>query len=120
MAHARRKVYEAREFDTACSSPAIALMNRLYEIERDLAGASVQQRTETRQRDSRAVLEGLRRLLDGPLVSNLLPSSRLAQAISYVKQHWTALNRYIEEGRLPIDNNHVERLMRQVAIGRKN
>ena len=56
----------------------------------------------------------------GPVAQGLLPRSGLGKAINYLRNHWQALMEYLEDGRLPIDNNWVERLMKRVAVGRKN
>ena len=50
----------------------------------------------------------------------MLPSSKLGLALNDVRNHWDALNVYVADGRLPIDNNWVERLMKRVAVGKKN
>ena len=50
----------------------------------------------------------------------LRPTSKLAEAIDYVLNRWEAFVRYTSDGRIPIDNNVIERLLRPVAIGRKN
>ena len=50
----------------------------------------------------------------------LLPKSEAGQAVAYVLKNWTALTRYLEEGDLSIDNNHTERSLRGIAVGRNN
>ncbi|MFN0302785.1 MAG: transposase [Burkholderiales bacterium] len=50
----------------------------------------------------------------------VLPKSPLGDAIGYALRHWSALTRYIEDGRLEIDNNGAERSLRTIAVGRKN
>ena len=50
----------------------------------------------------------------------MLPKSVLAKAVSYASNQWQALRRYVEDGRLSIDNNVSERTLRHQAIGRKN
>ncbi len=50
----------------------------------------------------------------------ILPKSDLGKAVQYVRNHWVELKRYLDDGRIPIDNNETEQLMRQVAVGRKN
>ena len=81
---------------------------------------SDEDRGSLRARESRLYLDRLREWLDGPVAANLLPSSKLAGAFSYIHNHWEALNVFVTDGRLPIDNNQGERLMRRVAVGRKN
>ena len=43
-----------------------------------------------------------------------------AEALGYLRNHWDALQVYVTDGRMPLDNNDVEQLMKQVAVGRKN
>ena len=53
-------------------------------------------------------------------MQNVLPKEDMRQAIGYVNNHWDALQLYLSNGAIPIDNNDAEQLMKQVAIGRKN
>ena len=57
--------------------------------------------------------------LDRPAMDRLLPKSDFAEAVRYLRNHWDALNKFVSDGRIPIDNNYVEQLMKQVALGRK-
>ena len=50
----------------------------------------------------------------------MLPKDKFAEALGYLRNHWNELQVYLGDGRLPIDNNETEQLMKQVAIGRKN
>jgi hypothetical protein len=95
-------------------------MNQLYDIERRASQRTAEARGELRKKESRPILERLKEFLDGPIVQNVLPSSNLGKAFKYLHNHWEALNVYVTDGRLPIDNNQVERLMKRIAIGRKN
>lgn len=54
------------------------------------------------------------------LKPTVLPKSPLGDAIGYTLRQWDPLTRYLDDGRLAIDNNRVERQMRTVAVGRKN
>jgi transposase len=118
--HARRHVYEAKDVDLTVSATALALMNQLYDIERRALEWTNDARTEVRQKESKVVLDRLGSWLDGIVAKSVLPASKLSQALNYVRNHWDALNVYINDGRLPIDNNWVERLMKRVAVGKKN
>jgi len=77
-----------------------------------------QQRQELRARESTVVLTAIKKWLDSPVVADILPKSDFAKAIGYLRNHWQALNAYVRDGRIPIDNNRVEQLMKQVALGR--
>ena len=65
------------------------------------------------------VLAAVKKWIDSPVVADVLPKSDFAAAIRYIRNHWDALNVYVHDGRIPIDNNRVEQLMKQVALGRK-
>lgn len=119
-AHARRHVYEHQDNDKSVSAYPLALMNQLYDIERRATGSDEAARGELRAKESRLILDRLRQWLDGPMAQSVLPSSKLGGALQYLRNHWEALSVYATDGRLPIDNNQCERLMRRVALGRKN
>jgi transposase len=137
-AHARRKFFEAKETDPATAHQALAFYRELYDVERQAA------ENADRESDRRSTAEKIRRqdLLYAerfrlrqerslPVVTSMcqwlkerqtaaLPKSPIAQAVSYARNHWEALTRYVQHGFLAIDNNWAEREMKKVAIGRKN
>ena len=104
----------------APSYPMVTLINKIYDIERRASTKSDEERGKLRATETRIYLDRLREWLDGPVVANLLPTSKLAGAFHYIRNHWEALNTFVTDGRLPIDNNQGEGLMRRVAVGRKN
>jgi hypothetical protein len=99
----------------------LKLIARLYRIERlaDLQELSPQQRAALRRKRSAPVLDKLRPWLL-TTVTHEPPSSELAKAAGYILNHWTALARFTEDGRLRLDNNLCERQLRDIALGRKN
>jgi len=119
-AHARRKVYEHQETDPQVSALPLALMNQLYDIERRATQKSDQERGELRATESRRILDRLEEYLEGPVAKSVLPASKIGGAFNYIRNHWEALNVFVNDGALPIDNNQVERLMKRIAVGRKN
>lgn len=58
--------------------------------------------------------------LRGALQKTVLPKSPLGDALRYIDNQWVALNRFVEDGRLAIDNNGAENQLRAVALGRNN
>ncbi len=71
-------------------------------------------------RESTIILDAIRQWLDSEPLGAVLPKSDFAEAAAVpAGNHWQALNVYVRDGRLPIDNNSVEQLMKQVAMGRK-
>jgi transposase len=119
MAHARRKFYDARTSAPVRSLEAVARIRLLYDVEKVAKDRSSELRRELRQQQSVPILADLGRWLDDQAKS-VLPKSPLGNAIGYARNHWAALNRYVEDGDLDIDNNPAERALRGVAVGRKN
>jgi transposase len=119
-AHARRKFYDIH---VATNSPlaheALQRIGVLYAIEADIRGQTAEQRQQVRQQRSRPLVEAMHAWLSG-LLGQLSGRSSLAQAIRYALNHWKGLVRFLDDGRLELDTNIVERAMRPVALGRKN
>lgn len=118
--HARRKVFDGRGSHPLEASLVLAMIGQLYDIEERGKTLSAEQRLELRQHETRPVLDRLRAWLDGEAAARVLPKSLFAEAVRYLRNHWAALNLYLSDGRMPIDNNDTEQLMKQVALGRKN
>lgn len=120
-AHARRYFFKALETEPGAAGIVLSIIRRLYEIEHEAtsAGASAEERVAWRKRESDALLAKLHRWLV-LTKEDVLPKSPIGRAISYSLNQWTALTRFLEDGRLQLDNNAAERALRQVAVGRKN
>jgi hypothetical protein len=95
-------------------------MNQLFEFERRATQKCDQERGELRVKEFRWGLDRLGKYLEGPVAKSVLPASKLSGAFNYIRNHWEALNEFVNDGALPIDNNQVERLMKRIAVGRKN
>jgi transposase len=119
-AHTRRKFYDLHQ---ATGSPIAAEALRriagLYAIETEIRGHSANERQQHRERHARPLIEALKPWLEDQLLQ-VPPRSGLAEAIRYALTRWPALCRFIEDGRIELDNNPVERAIRPVALGRKN
>ncbi len=119
-AHARRKFYDVH---IATKSPiaheALQRIAALYAIENEIRGRSAEHRQHERHQHSRPLVEALQIWLREQL-ARLSGRSKLAQAIRYAFNHWDGLIRFLDDGRLELDTNIVERAMRPVALGRKN
>ena len=120
LAHARRKIFEAREQQPALSSQILAVMGELYDVEDRARALDDAGRLALRQNESVPVMVRLRAVLDSEAARNVLPKSRFGEALGYLRNHWEAFQLYLQDGRLPIDNNDVERDLRRIALGRKN
>lgn len=117
-AHARRKFTDIKHrYPFALAM--VEEIQQLYQIERDLRGASDTERQRVRQERSRPILAHIGDRLDQAVLARL-PASDLGNAIDYARKRWRQLNRFLEHGWLPIDNNPAENALRPWAIGRKN
>jgi len=95
----------------------LAYISRLYEVERATRDCDAQTRQAKRAEHAAPLLAELGQWLEG---EEFLPKSLVGKAATYTRNQWVALNRYVEDGDLAIDNNFAERAMRPIAIGRKN
>ncbi len=117
-AHARRRFVDAFLTDRSAAL-MIALMQQLYQVERDGADLDPDSRLALRQERSVPVLvkiDAERQALAGLV----LPKSPVGEAVRYLTNQWAALQRFVEDGRLNIDNNGAENQLRLVAVGRNN
>lgn len=118
-AHARRKWVKARVSSPHVAGEALEMIRQLYAIEAVCQELTPEQRKCVRQDQSAPVLEKLRVWMEDQK-ARVLPKSAVGEAIEYALNQWAALTRYLEDGRLKIDNNEVEAELRAVALGRKN
>lgn len=120
-AHARRKFFDAQTSHGTDAKRILKLIGRLYAVERRAKAREVvpERLLAWRQRHARRRLDRVRVELDR-LSLTVLPKSPLGKAITYTLKNWKALNRYTEASYLSIDNNHSERQIKQMVIGRKN
>lgn len=120
MAHARRKLFEVFEkTGSPIAEEGLRRIQELYTIEADIKGKPADLRRTVRQTRSQPLLDAFnawamaqRRRLSG--------KAPLGKALQYSLSRWDALTRYVEDGRLSIDNNLSERLLRGIAVTRKN
>jgi transposase len=119
MAHARRKFVDAQSSDLSRAVIATAYIKMLYRIEEKARSLSPAKRRDLRQGEAKPILERFEKWLLAEK-AQVLGKSPIGKAINYALNNWTALNRYIEDGDLSIDNNAAERALRSVAIGRNN
>jgi hypothetical protein len=91
----------------------------LYAIEKEIRGRPPEERREVRNERARPLLESLKQWLEATLCK-LSRKSDTALAVRYALGRWEALLRYVNDGRIEIDNNVAERALRVVALGRKN
>jgi transposase len=137
-AHVRRYFLRAHESGhPAEGAEFLALIRELYAVERDLPtdtelppDAIPEVRDQMRRKDNahRAAVRGelampvlarLRKRMD-ELLPGVPPDSKLAKALKYADGIWSRLTEYVQDGRLPIDNNPAEQMIRPIAVGRNN
>ncbi len=120
-AHARRKFDYSLDTDPVRAARLLVLWGRLYDIERTARDEnySSAQLLEARQKQAMPILEEIKIVLD-EYKNQVLPKSPIGKAIAYSLNQWEALNRYVDDPILEIDNNLSERTLRMVVIGRKN
>jgi len=121
-AHVRRKFVEAVKVQPkgahGHADQAVALIGKLYAIEREHKDATIEVRYAARQEKSVPVLNELHDWME-KLLPKVPPKSALGAALSYMRDYWGKLARYPERGDLPIDNNRCENAIRPFVIGRK-
>jgi len=122
-AHARRKFFEASKLQakgkTGRPDQALALIAKLYRVERETQELTPEQRHALRQERSVPVIETLETWLNKAL-PRVAPKTKLGEALHYLEAQWPALIGYLNDGRYPIDNNAIENAIRPFALGRKN
>jgi len=119
-AHFRRKVFDLHErIPTPLTIDILERIGALYAIEAEVRGQPPDVRRQARQERSRPLVDALREVLDAAL-RRLSPKSDMTRAIAYGTRRWPALCRFLDDGRLEIDNNIAERALRGVAVGRRN
>jgi transposase len=119
-AHCRRRFYEIHQ---ATGSPlaeeALRRIGELYRIEAEIRGSPAEERCRARRERSRPIVDGLHGWLAARL-EQVSGKSALAEAIRYALRHWPGLVLFLEDGRLELDTNTVERAIRSIALTRKN
>ena len=119
MAHARRKFFDLHANGTSqIAGQALQSIGLLYDIEREVQDLSAEQRQRIRQDKSRRIADTLHSWMLAQR-SQVAHGGATARALDYSLKRWQALTRFIDNGRLPIDN-WIENQIRPIASGRKN
>lgn len=122
-AHARRPWWElfldSKRDPDSLAAEALRRIRALYDIEGEIRGQPPEVRRAQRQARAGPLLAALRNWLE-KLLPRVSAKSEIAQAIRYSLARWRALTRYVDDGRLEMDNNAAERALRGVSLGRKN
>lgn len=118
-AHCRRGFFEAMSSEPERASVALEITAKLYEADRSTRSLPLEARTQRRAIQAKPWLDVLRHWPER-IHPEVLPRGPLGQAMSYARNQWAALSRFLEDGRIPMDNNASERELRRIAVGRKN
>lgn len=116
-AHARRKIHDDCVSQPAYRAKVLLEIAALYKIEERIRDASPEERARVRNTESRAQLA---KVFEAVESGTFTPGSAMGKARNYILAHRKGLSAFVEDQRLPIDNNPAERAIRRVAIGRKN
>lgn len=128
-AHVRRKFIECEpKFGPECAL-IIELIRKLYAIERQLPSifepttratrTLLKKRQALRQRESKKIIADIEEWAK-EAAAGCLPESALRLAINYMNGQWKGLTLFLDDPNLPLDNNHAERVLRTLCVGRKN
>ncbi len=104
---------------TPLSTDIVKRIGALYGIEAEVCGRPPDVRLAARQNRTKPLVDALREALD-PAPRRLSPKSDMAKAIAHAAKRWPVLCRFLDDGRLEIDNNTAKRALRGVAVGRRN
>lgn len=128
-AHGRRKFFELadvarRARDTRATLSPIAVeavkqIDAIFEIEREINGQSAAQRLAVRQQRVRPLVEALNVWMRTER-ARVSTKSAIAKAMDYMLKRWPAFTRFLDDGRLCLSNNAAERMIRPIAVGRRN
>ncbi|MGL4859078.1 MAG: IS66 family transposase [Enterobacteriaceae bacterium] len=120
LAHVRRKFFKQYQANkNPVAGQALDIIRELYKLERLIKHRPPDKRRQWRQRYARPRLDAFRQWLLHQQ-QHCAPNSGLHKAIAHALKRWPALLTYLDDGRVPIDNNHIENCIRPVALGRKN
>jgi len=118
--HVRRRFYELAQAGSApIASEALTRIAAFYRIEAEIQGRSAEERRAIRQERSRPLVEAFEPWLREKL-SLISQKAKLAEAIRYALARWAGLGLFLDDGRVEIDSNTVERAIRPLTLNRKN
>jgi transposase len=119
-AHLRRRFFDIAQGGPApIASEALERIAALYAIEKTIRGKSADERRAMRQEKSKPLVLALKAWLEQQL-ARVSAKATIAEDIRYALNHWDGLTRFLDDGRIELDSNIVERSMRSVVLNRKN
>jgi hypothetical protein len=119
-AHARRKLKEVFDRDgSEIAAEGLRRIAGIYAVEADIRGISPGQRLSARQTRSAPLVAAFGDWLQAQR-RKISSKSRLGEKLTYIHNHWDGLQTFLADGRVEIDNNRVENMIRPIALNRKN
>ncbi|WBU59637.1 IS66 family transposase [Paracoccus albus] len=119
-AHARRKLKEVFDRDgSAIAAEGLRRIAEFYAVEADIRGVSSGQRLSARQARTAPLVATFGDWLQAQR-RKTSAKSRLGEKLAYIHNHWDGLQTFLTDGRVEIDSNRVENLIRPIALNRKN
>ncbi|MBN1488804.1 MAG: IS66 family transposase [Phycisphaerae bacterium] len=118
--HARREFVKAESNDPILASQAISFYRQLYDVEERGKTLDAAARYELRQREAVPIWRRMGQWLASDATKRVLPKSAIGGALGYLRNQWDALQVYLSDGRIPIDNDQSEQMIRPLTVGRGN
>jgi transposase len=120
-AHSRRHYVPIAESvkSEGIASHILKEYQKLYKIEEEIKNLTPNEKKVRRQKEAKPILDEMYTYLVNRY-DKVPPKSHLKEAMGYTIQFWKGLTRYLDDGRLSIDNNHTERTIRQFVMARNN
>lgn len=120
LAHARRKFFDLHVANQSqLAKQALDYIGELYEIERETKALDANERWRIRQEKAKPIADKLHAWMLAQRL-RVPDGSGTARALDYSLKRWVALTRYLDDGRIPVDNNYIEQQIRPIALGRRN
>jgi len=122
LAHARRKFFDAKEYGGSDAVAVLDMIRDVYIAEHDARADGIvgtEAHGALRNTRSRVIMNNLLKWL-GEHADQYSPKSPMAIAVSYASKNWTELTRFLDDPKIPPDNNRSESALRVLALGRKN
>jgi transposase len=118
-AHARRKLFELAVSKAPIAAEAVRRIDELFKIEREINGKPAAERLTVRKERTKPLVAELEAWLRAQYM-RVSHKAEIGKAIAYSLNHWAALTRFLEDGRICMSNNAAERALRGIAVGRRN
>ena len=117
--HLRREFYDLAKAGAPIATETLSRIAALYQIEAKIRGTTAEHRLAVRQAESQPLVDDLHAWFTA-LLAKLPARGPTAEAIGYAMNHWDGLQRFLDDGRIELDTNSIERAMKPIILSRKN